>query len=600
MSIPDAQRAERAWSIFAVALVYLIVLLVLTYPLVRVATAAFIGESTDVCRLGDSAVFLWNADVFSDNVRAGLSPFHTQRILYPIGADLWMHTYTPILGIVSVLGLRPLTALNAVLAAHFVASGLGAYLLARRFVASRLLAAVSGFVFAFCPFKLAHLVGHENLMMTGAIPFFVLGVIALRPDSARPRPNRRRALVAIGLASCLIVTLLCDYYYTYYLLWFCVLYQGYFLVRDRRFYAVLRSRWPQALAISVGSSTTLLLVSIHLLGVSARGAPGYSADIFALVVPSGRHWLLGGGALDSVRRALRIDDIEQELFLGFSLLALLVVFFRRQRLQELPDSLKGLLFAAAGFAALAMPVLRIAGVQVAALPTSLLHLVPFVKEFRVPARFAIMVMLIAPIIAMIAAEKVLARCGPRRRDAWKMGLVSLLLLEYAPRPYMIAYEGRVPRVYRELASRPDGVLLEIPFRIQDGYKSRGAGYGAALWFQTIHHKPMFGGMVARIPKATFDYYESAPIISELLLLQEGKAPPRDPARAHAPEQLLRSGLRYVVIAPELQHTPIEGRVEELFLPWSVSDELIDGFRLLSLRSVSSSSWQSERVLSLEP
>ena len=57
---------------------------------------------------------------------AGHSPFYTPLLLYPQGTGLWLHTYTPVLGLLNVLLRQEYRAVNGGLLLSFVLSGVGA------------------------------------------------------------------------------------------------------------------------------------------------------------------------------------------------------------------------------------------------------------------------------------------------------------------------------------------------------------------------------------------------------------------------------------------------------------------------------------------
>ncbi len=173
-------------------------------------------------------------------MRAGTSPFLTDRILHPVGANLWFHTYTPISGALNIVLDDAISTLNVMVFSSFLLSGLGSYILTRKFVDDRRLAALAGLAFSYCPYKLAHLIGHYNLVLTATIPAFAVCVVSfceLSESDFRlnrsPRRFGRAALWALGAVALLLVTVFSDYYYTYFLLWFAALYFAYWRFEGR-------------------------------------------------------------------------------------------------------------------------------------------------------------------------------------------------------------------------------------------------------------------------------------------------------------------------------------------------------------------------------
>jgi hypothetical protein len=138
---------------------YGLLFIVFTWPL-----AAHFSSASLVVPGHDSFTYPRNAWHFRTAVQTGQPVFHTDWLFYPLGARLILHTYTPILGLLSLLTNNDLLALNVGLLLSYALSGAGAYLLA-------------GFVFAYSPYKLQRLPGHYNLVLTATVPFYVLAFL---------------------------------------------------------------------------------------------------------------------------------------------------------------------------------------------------------------------------------------------------------------------------------------------------------------------------------------------------------------------------------------------------------------------------------------
>jgi hypothetical protein len=135
-------------------------------------------------------------------------------------------------------------------------------------------------------------------------------------------------------------------------------------------------------------------------------------------------------------------------------------------------------------------------------------------------------------------------------------------------------------VYSELAARPDGVLLEVPFGLRDGFKWRGDEHTDQLFYQTIHHKRIVAGVVSRSSGGLFDCLLADPVLSTLVAMQED---PAHPARLPSADEVARFiedfDIRYVLVHPEYRRGPVENLLQVALAPHVTEDREIGGFRL---------------------
>src|SRR5438093_1097290 len=123
----------------------------------------------------------------------------------------WQLFYTPL----RLLGCGPVAAYNTLIVVSFVLSGLGAALLARRFGVERGGAVIAGFIFAFVPFHLNHVI-HIQTMAVCYCPFALYFF-----DRFLSRTSLRATL---GLAAFFLVTVLSGIYIGLFLLLVLALY----------------------------------------------------------------------------------------------------------------------------------------------------------------------------------------------------------------------------------------------------------------------------------------------------------------------------------------------------------------------------------------
>jgi hypothetical protein len=223
--------------------------------------------------------------------------------------------------------------------------------------------------------------------------------------------------------------------------------------------------------------------------------------------------------------------------------------------------------------------------------------VPFLNNFRVPYRFDIMLMLFAPILGCIFVER---RVFPHIPRPWRLALpaalIAVLFIEYWQTPYPMVCRRDVPAVYDQLSARQPGTLLEIPFGLRDGFRMVGDERTVQMYYQTVHHKNILGGLVSRPDKRLFERFRAEPVAGDLLRMEEAHiAGAREAERSEAIEPSLddytaadirtfidRFALRYVVIYPEYRGGNIQERLDKALGPFIIDCEDIEGYLLLTL------------------
>jgi len=198
----------QAKSIVLVSLAYFFITLIFTYPLILNIDSHMPAYGKG----GDAHSYLWNSWNFKEALEdPTYNPLTTTSLLYPFEPNLTFHTYTIFRNVLVFLlskFIPFITSFNLVTILMFTFSGVGAYLLTLRFVRARFAAFLSGFIFSFCPFKMARLMAHYNFVDTVFIPFFlVFFYIAW---------SKRSVLSAVAAGLCLAFIGYCSFYYLIY------------------------------------------------------------------------------------------------------------------------------------------------------------------------------------------------------------------------------------------------------------------------------------------------------------------------------------------------------------------------------------------------
>jgi len=217
---------------------YLLLTVVMTWPLVTNLTTAIPGDSFDGWQ--NYWNLWWMKTALVDRQQ---TPFVTDLLYYPTGVGLYFHTLNPFNGLFTLslqLSNGLFVAYNTVIFFSWTMAGYGVYLLTLWILDFRFWildgqphqagisnpkskiqnpksAFVAGAIFTFAPFHMAHLLGHMQVLSFQWLPFYVLYLLKASTHCRQGKPWARQALMA-GLF--LTLTGLCDWYFVLYLFFF--------------------------------------------------------------------------------------------------------------------------------------------------------------------------------------------------------------------------------------------------------------------------------------------------------------------------------------------------------------------------------------------
>lgn len=469
----------------------------------------------------DNLMDFWNSWYFVTAHQHGGSFFQTRMLTFPEGASLYFHTFAyPRLALVwmgaAIFGAERETLIvlhNVTHLLSFPLSGLGAYLLVRKFTDEPLSAWAGGFVFAFNPSHVQHALHHVGITSIEFFPFFALFYWQAI--------EKRSAAWLAAAVLCMAVAALSSLYYLFYCGYFMLFHMAAMAWRER----VLPRRWSLAAPVLTGAAALLLLMPlvIPMMRQMASGdfsyPPGHATFVidlaaYALFSP---HHVFGPLTGPFYRFILHGNPWEAAGYLGLANIALFVwIWNNRNDSQDwlLRYCLAGMLF----FGALAAgSYLRIFGIPTLPMPTLLLAELPFFKSLRAPSRAVVFVYLFLAIGVGLAIRLALQRIGGIKRLQWlPAGLLVLIAVDFYPAHYRITPIACTPglEIIRNDPARDFGVL-NIP-RGQEADN-------AALTEQTCHGRPVVLGEVARATALTLrDTLETSDMQAQRRQLTEAK------------------------------------------------------------------------------
>ncbi|MDP8233899.1 MAG: hypothetical protein P9M06_03750 [Candidatus Saelkia tenebricola] len=569
---------KKASGYIILFVVYTVFFIIMTFPLSLDFKNFFITNDVD------APSFVWNIYNFTDNVRGLKNPFVTDKIFYPQGANLIMHAYSPVYGILGLIcGDNHVLSLNIVLFMSFILSSLGAYLLCNHYVNNSLLSFLAGFIFSYCPYKLMHLFGHYHLMLTATIPFFILVFIRTFKyslDKDRLILSAKRNLIYLGLL--FILTLLSDYYYSFYLGVFSLVYIMYFKFHIYRvnLFSIKNITWY----LIVLFITNVLIKIFQHFNLSDKRGLFMSADIAGFFLPSPHSRFLSSNFIRNFYFNIVGEPMEKVLYLGCVLLASSVCYFLFKEYKKSSPDEKVVAFLIVCFFMFSMPVVSFAGKNLFALPSAIFHFIPFLNNYRAPTRWVVMIMLLLPVLSSLFIKRyILRRLSKNLHFYFITVLFLLVFIEYNQKTYSVESMQSVPKVYYELALRENGVLLEIPLGFRDGFGRVGTEETRQMFYQTIHHKKILSGMVSRFNKRKFEFFLNNPVILKLIMLELKQKVFLVLSDRDVSDFMRKFNIRYLLIPPEYRGSIIESFLKNIFAKYIVESADADGYLLITLR-----------------
>lgn len=489
---------------------YLGLAIIMTWPLIFNLTSHIMGAG------GDAPMFLWNAWWIKQALFEGQSLFTTNYMFWPQTINLTFHTLTlvnsTIIALLSEL-MNLILAFNLYFLISISLSGLFTFFLVRHITKSDLPAFVSGIIFAFAPYITMHWLGHQNLTTVWFIPLFVLLIIKLTEE--KKWLYAILAGVVAGLAS------LNDFYNPVFLFGFLIIWLLWLCFSNKRkLICQLWAKFCLMIFIWVGVWSIWLIPAINnLMQNQAKDVMSleqivafYSADLLRYFIPSFLNPILGW--LASVVPGRFSGGVEGTIFVGYTTLILIVGFLIYKLWHKLKNPIFPsvwfwvVLVAVAGILSLG-PYLKIAErVIFIPLPYAWIYeLMPLWGNFRVPARFSLMVMLGLAVLAGIALSYILTRIKKIYIKRIVICLIILLVtIEFIPAPYPLM-DLSIPPVYEYIKNDEiSESLLEIPWGINSGYWDEGKFISKFAYFGTYHNKKLAIGSISRAKSEYFEFF----------------------------------------------------------------------------------------------
>jgi hypothetical protein len=444
------------------------VVIVYTWPLLTQASSAIPGGPTD----RDVATFVWNVGWVQHALATGAPLLRSDDVLVPFGADLRLHTYGVLQGVLAAplsATVGVVAAFNLMLIGTLLLNGVLLYVLVYRETASAHAAVVAATCFMLAASLLDQFrVGRPTF---ASLWIVVAAILVLRSLLARPRMWHGAALGGLLLAA-----LFTDFQI--------VLFCGLWLALFGGYRVRIRHLGPLALA------GALAAVPFGVLFLPALSADDYPRP----------------GLSDMQEYSFRVWDyldlavLQHAYGFELGLAALAFLFVRR-----------GWVWLVGGVVFLVLALGPYLQPTQLPLPFAALSAWPPLAQFRTPYRLAMPAVLGLAVVLGLVLAWAFARWPVSIRIVAAGGLVAARLLVAVVQDPMATQTYPTYATYSRLAAEPGRLtLLEVPFGVRSGLERIGDGGEVLEYYQHIHGKPLLNAMVARLPRAVFESYRDHP------------------------------------------------------------------------------------------
>lgn len=556
LSLTPWVRDKQVWlGKFLIFLTYLALSIIFTFPLITHMGNFLIGYPMD------GYLYIWNIDVFWQQIAKFQNPFLVKQIFFPVGANLIFHTYAPLISILGgtfvnhkIIFLNSLIILSSPLAA------LSTYYLLRSLKSTSIPAFMAGLIYGFSPVMISFIVS-QHFYFAFAAPFLPLAI-----------------LYCIKYAQ----TVKAKYIYFLCLSFWLAFFVDYYT-------AILLGVISGIILVSVSGKkilraisplfVSLILPALILLFLTTRGtnpiqwatpnnwmAATCNTNLIGFLTPGDNNLLLRKTKkLFPENLTLPKNYDTPSYFSGWGIFLLSLFLLVKQRKNKYFQIFGLILF---------MPLLLSLGTVVRFGNVTLLLGVwtPFYYFSKLPFLGLIDCPLRFPIAMQLGIAGIIGLGKPKRKIVFLGLLFSLFLVEYGHFGNEIN-NVKVPDVYQLIAN--DGntrTVLELPSGLAESKGAFGydwsiqALHSQQMYWQTIYKKPRVGGYVSRIPESTYQYFRSEPIISDLFVFSSlnGVWPNTKYSEREVVNFIDKFNLGYIVLSPNPRQLGFAKVIKELF------------------------------------
>ncbi len=488
------------------------------------------------------------------------SPYFTNLLFSPIGANLATQTLMPLAGIITapLQLVSPAFAYNALFFSSFALSGIFMFYLAEYLLKNRYAAFIAGLVYAFAPMHIAQSYIHLDWTIIEWIPLLLLFYI----KTINERKMKYAFLAAVslvlatfmgdieqGIMASLAIALFTILYFVFnrkdilgqlrpYLTYICYFLMFTFVMCIPFLIAMLPYLNGNALSTAQQGSSTLsnMLESNNLLsfflpsyynGIFHSLSLSYAPDIYSLT-SAGITYQTTVATSHGFEYIMNIN--ERVSYIGYTVLALTAVGlysdFKKNKLQHLGIWLVlGIIFAWLSLG----PYIQI-GSDITGIPSLYLiyKYIPILNIIREPGRFDLIFTLCLGIMAAFGFQHLVKDKGGKAAFRYAAIISILILIEYNGMPLSGSFANslitstRVPSVYNELGNITKNFSVLILPALANTSSSPVQYPGLETYYVSVLHKPIMGGYTSRENSSQTSSISEIPLAISATALEEGR------------------------------------------------------------------------------
>jgi len=460
---------------------------------------------------GDAYVFAHSFWWFKKALSSFANPFYTNYIFYPDGVNLAFQsaTFGNFLLTLPVTFLAgPTVGVNIALMMTFVLAAWFTFLLAYRLTGDLLASLVAAYIYAFSPFHALHGVGHLNISSIHCLPAVLYALLRTFTGKTWRWPIVTGIFGGITLMTDQLHTILVAAAGTMVAVW-CVM-------NHRRLAMELRDicgRFMVMLAVALVVASPYVAAVVHFMSQSSNalkrsvfergGANMFSGDLLAYLLPTPWHPLFGKLVPEGHSS---LENPQQ--YIGWSVLVLalaaVLLCWRSRPLVRILGVVAGCTFILS-----LGTTLHIGGQwqwadgKIIKLPYYYLAQAPLFSDIRTPGRFQAATGFALALLAAYGLMQLRRKYWQPRRELYcRLGVavvLTLLVMEYLPPSRSFANIPHSPVL--QAISRNSGIrtVLWLPLSRHSSFAKNGhESPGRAMYYQTMHGKPILNGLMTRV------------------------------------------------------------------------------------------------------
>ena len=581
-------RKSKAAKHILIILIYLLITLIISYPLIFNFTTSYVGG-------GDNKIHMWNMwYVQQALLNEDIDLFYTDHAYYPHGTDLTYHISYGLLNSLLAFPLLYIFDLNVVYNLiwifAFVASAYTAFLLSYYFTKKYIPSFVGGVIFGFCQYRMIHGLGHLAAINSFTLPLFVLVFLISM--------KKFKKSTSLWVGVILVIAGLTDLHYPVFLLFFMITFLIYNSINNKRY--ILKEK--RLISLTISAICFLLLISPILvplvnsrLGEDYATSPMeqkiiYSADVLSFFSIFDSNPIYGKMVGDFFKENFRKNN---ELYKSMGYTAMFILLFwliikkKYKYIKRNPQSSKNdskysnslidldwkfWLITMFVFIILSLgPYLKIMGNYkfnlfggdiIVILPYYLFSKLPFFDVMRTIGRMAIMAILAEGVLISLVLTRIFANWKIYKKMIISFIVVILFISESIIMLPYITLPASTPEIFLNISNDNSNYsVLNLPFSCDDYCLNSITKYHRE---QTILNKKMLGGHFARSSIKSVKKTHNDPLINSLAHFYFTEEDNINLRSFYFKKSIKENNLGYIILHKKVEAYHISEEITEMF------------------------------------